>query len=503
MAWYRNILVIAVVSSIIIEPSSSGSILYKNAKGGLTAFPHNIPSDVTEIQIQRSNIPIIDYIEPFSSLTVFIFVDNGLLTFPDFSNVSGSLSRILLSQNNISTVYLPPMPALRTLDLGNNNLVQIPDIHRTTPALTNLYLGYNRIMRIDCIGPFPSLVSLNLDSNPLAVFPELTNVRTTLEELYLVDTPIQKIKRLPLMPRLRFLKIGNCEVEEFPDLTNVSSNLETLYFYRCKIKSIGYLPEMANLKSFFVYRNAIREFPNLVNISSKLVNLDLAYNEIRRVDAMPRMPALQTIKLDGNGIDEFPDLSNAADMLDTVRLYKNRIAYIPYERIIPLLQLKNLDLRQNPLTTLPHFCHLNHTLSIKLQGSNFNCDWRMGFLKIMEKAHNVTYPKETPNCVYPTRLVGRPWSRISIMELINETGDQPEPAPFQQFIFRKIDASTWSCPMAVDTVSTVSKMRCDALCGRTPSCFMFSDLDGLCLLTNSDVGRPETLNRLGNWYFRN
>jgi len=52
-------------------------ITYSDLSGKLREFPHDIPSDVEKIEIKKSKIRTIDYIEVFPSLRTFGFTTNA------------------------------------------------------------------------------------------------------------------------------------------------------------------------------------------------------------------------------------------------------------------------------------------------------------------------------------------------------------------------------------------------------------------------------------------
>jgi len=122
--------------------NSVASSTFKDINGSLTSFPHNIPSNVTNIIIEQSNIPIIDYVEPFPFLRSFTFNDNDLTEFPDMTNVSSSLRNFQLMNNDICEIqFIPQLSRLDILDLSGNSLTEIPNLFNVNSMLSKLILS--------------------------------------------------------------------------------------------------------------------------------------------------------------------------------------------------------------------------------------------------------------------------------------------------------------------------------------------------------------------------
>jgi len=408
----------------IIANMSAGNRVYKHLDGSLTSFPHNIPENVKEIKIGYSQIPIIDYIEPFSSLEILNFFQNNLTRFPDLSNVSTVLRRLRLASNDIHEVKsIPPIIDLIYLDMSGNSLTDFPDIANLSSTLVELDLSLNHIRKINIHPVMSALEIINLDHNSLVEFPDLENVSGTLKELSIVENAFTKIDILVNLPKLSKLIIGGSRFSEFPDLCNLTSSLEELFLKKSMVDSVSYLPKMLKLKSLKLRKNQLSELPNIANLSLTLIALDVSYNQIVRISYVPKMKLLENVNFNGNLLTEFPDLSNIGTTLRRLEVANNNISYIPEERALSLKMLNYLDLSENPMVLLPSFCHLNNTLEMLLSEGHFTCDWRMVLIKTLDYFGKIIFSKESPHCSQPANLAMMNWNEITIKELISEAGE--------------------------------------------------------------------------------
>ena len=134
------------------------------------------------------------------------------------------------------------------------------------------------------------------------------------------------------------------------------------------------------------------------------------------------MTKLQQINLSANLLDDFPDVSNVGGTLRRLYLYRNSIAFIPTERIASLKALSYLDLRANPLLSLPNLCYISGPVEVLLNTQPLVCDWRMAFVKRMESVGKVIFSEEMPHCKLSSTITTNNWTQITITDMISNTG---------------------------------------------------------------------------------
>ena len=103
------------------------------------------------------------------------------------------LTTLDLSTNSIEQIgYLAALPALRHLDLSNNCLCDLPDLHTCLGNITRLQLSQNRIASLAPFARLLSLAQLDLSFNQVRDVEEVGSLRglPCLEDLSLVGNPV-------------------------------------------------------------------------------------------------------------------------------------------------------------------------------------------------------------------------------------------------------------------------------------------------------------------------
>lgn len=112
-------------------------------------------------------------------------------------------------------------------------------------------------------------------------------------------------------------------------------------------------PLPPQLKQLDISNNALTTLPPELSGCAKLKILKVAGNKLTSVhyDALFGAPTLQTIDLSGNALTAVPRLPPAAV---TVDLSRNAISTVSAEALEPLSMLRELDLSNNQLESLPN-----------------------------------------------------------------------------------------------------------------------------------------------------
>lgn len=137
----------------------------------------------------------------------------------DFSHV-GALNLSQMGLDVSPTSFLFKFPELRWLNLGNNNLTELPiSIDRMT-ELTRLYLSRNKIVLTPqtaaMVGRLAQLKILTLGDNPLGVLPSFNGL-PDLRLLQLSNTGIEQWPRYRRLWKLERVEIQNNRIQTFPD----------------------------------------------------------------------------------------------------------------------------------------------------------------------------------------------------------------------------------------------------------------------------------------------
>jgi len=148
------------------------------------------------------------------------------------------------------------LPNLRTLDLGHNALLAVPDL----PALTRLEILYLHENALTALPKLPSsLTYLNISENPLASV---------------------ELGELPRLIELRMLDLG---LTTFPEVA------------------------LPSLRELHLRRNAFTEIPEVVRDLTELRLLDLRANALTSVpEWIAELPRLEKLDLRWNAVTEPP-----------------------------------------------------------------------------------------------------------------------------------------------------------------------------------------------------
>ncbi|CAL4065426.1 unnamed protein product [Meganyctiphanes norvegica] len=268
---------------------------------GLKAVPsiddlgHLDPTTVTKLDLSSNNLTELGN-QSFSAYVnlKYLYLHHNGIYFIDIHAFSG-------------------LHNLRSLDLTENVLTEVPAALRHCTSITELLLSKNKIEYVDAWA-FQGLLKLqhvHLQGNPL------------------INLHGDAFTNLPSLKGLILKEVRH--LEEFPSL-NGTGNLEHLRIDRAALKFIPknlcqYTPK---LKSLFVHNNDIQEVPELTECR-QLKLIDMSNNAMTSL---------------GHG--SFSEMSQLRDLL----LSHNQIAYIPHDAFLGLKDLQILNLEFNQITEI-------------------------------------------------------------------------------------------------------------------------------------------------------
>ena len=234
-----------------------------------------------------------------------------------------------------------------------------------------LLIRYNNItdLESDAFSSYPKLYYLNLMSNNILHIREgAFSGLNSLEELYLIDNEISQF------PSSFGTPTQSLEMMNLWDTLSV--NVKTSMFYPL-------LSEFINLKS-----------------------LNLGHNYLRHFNASVLPENLKEINLGYNRLIEFPDFASYAPNLETIGFYENPLVDLPGVFIRDMVHLKELDITDNMLLTIPDLYHMNLT-SLEIAGNPLKCNQSLCWIR-MWPWMKIPVLGDTPVCESHSFVHGTP-----------------------------------------------------------------------------------------------
>ncbi|XP_017884489.2 toll-like receptor 3 [Ceratina calcarata] len=322
---------------------------------------------------------------------------------------------------------------LRTLNLRSNNITRPPwEALSTLTSLQYLLLQDNQLTELgkSAFGRLPIVFELNLANN------QIRNVSTRafegLLQLLTLNLTNNKLTHIPNgafqgLVSLRTLDLSRNELERLDNKTH------------------GLLDDCLSLERINLSHNKIsfvtqRTFPNDPWIPYRLKEIDLSYNtmpvltheltagakkiqylnishnninEIRKY-VIGNLTALQTLDLSYNEIDDLsePNVFDPPANLTNLYLSHNRLTHVPLKKILPLRNLKILDVESNTVGVFADAFMkiIENGTELRYQGNPLHCDcyvrplkrWLSTFTEIPKEWTNVSC--ESPRFVSAKRL---------------------------------------------------------------------------------------------------
>uniref|UniRef100_A0A7N8XL62 Leucine rich repeats and immunoglobulin like domains 3 n=1 Tax=Mastacembelus armatus TaxID=205130 RepID=A0A7N8XL62_9TELE len=238
----------------------------------------------------------------------------------------------------ISVGQLRPFLALETLDLSNNNLVDIKANSFPALPLKNLFLNNNRISSLET-GCFTNLSStlqvLRLNRNRLSTIPAKIFQLPNLQHLELSRNRVRRVEGLTFhgLHALRSLKMQRNSLSRLMDGAFWGlSNMEVLQLDYNNLTEVskGWLYGLLTLQQLHLSHNTISRIqPDAWEFCQKLSELNLSSNHLSRLEE-----------------SSFVGLS----LLDELHIGNNRVSFIADGAFRGLSNLQMLDLQNNEIS---------------------------------------------------------------------------------------------------------------------------------------------------------
>ncbi|EZA50723.1 Chaoptin [Ooceraea biroi] len=365
--------------------------------------------------------------------------------------LSLDLSRNRLS-DNLQEGSFENLLTLRTLNLQANNITKPPwQALGSLTSLQYLYLQDNHMTKLGkaAFGRLPIVFELNLANN------KINNVTNRafegLLQLLTLNLTNNNISHIPNgafqgLVSLRTLDLSHNRLEKLDNKThgllddclslerlNLSHN-KISFITRKTLPNDPWIPY--RLKEVDLSYNTMPVVTfDLIAGSKKLEYLNLSHNninEIRRY-VIGNLTALQTLDLSYNDISEVSGRDVFLPPLNLSNLYlsNNHLSHVPLNKILPLPNLKVLDLEENEIGVFDEkFMKIiqNGTV-LRYSGNPMHCDCHVRPLKRWLKTQT-QLPMEWSNvlCQSPHYLANKPISEVT-EDLMgcNERDIQEEP----------------------------------------------------------------------------
>uniref|UniRef100_A0A8C3AUA8 Leucine-rich repeats and immunoglobulin-like domains 3 n=1 Tax=Cyclopterus lumpus TaxID=8103 RepID=A0A8C3AUA8_CYCLU len=368
--------------------------------------------------------------------------------------------------NRISVDQLRPFLALETLDLSNNNIVEIKASSFPTLPLKNLFLNNNRISALET-GCFTNLSSslqvLRLNRNRLSAIPAKMFQLPNLQHLELSRNRVRRVEGLTFhgLHALRSLKMQRNGLSRLMDGAFWGlSNMEVLQLDYNNLTEVskGWLYGLLTLQQLHLGHNAISRIrPDAWEFCQKLSELDLSFNHLSRLEessfvglsvldelhignnrvsfiadgAFRGLSNLQKLDLQNNEISwTIEDMNgpfSALDKLKKLFLQGNQIRSVTKKSFSGLDALQHLDLSNNAIMSIQAnaFSQMKNLQELRLNTSSLLCDCQLKWLPVWV-AEQTFMPCVNASCAHPQMLKGRSMFAVSQEEFVCDDFPKPQ-----------------------------------------------------------------------------
>uniref|UniRef100_A0A673BGW8 Ig-like domain-containing protein n=1 Tax=Sphaeramia orbicularis TaxID=375764 RepID=A0A673BGW8_9TELE len=351
----------------------------------------------------------------------------------------------------ISVEQLRPFLALETLDLSNNNIVDIKASSFPALPLKNLFLNNNRISSLET-GCFTNLSSslqvLRLNRNRLSSIPAKIFQLPNLHHLELSRNRVRRVEGLTFhgLHALRSLKMQRNGLSRLMDGAFWGlSNMEVLQLDYNNLTEVskGWLYGLLTLQQLHLGHNAISRIqPDAWEFCQKLSELDLSSNHLSRLEesSFVGLSLLDELHIGNNRVSFIADgafrgLSNL-QMLD---LQNNEISWTIEDMNGPfsaLDKLKKLFLQGNQirsvtkksfsgLDALQHLVSGIFSSARRLNTSSLLCDCQLKWLPVWV-AEQTFLSCVNASCAHPQMLKGRSVFSVSQDDFVCDDFPKPQ-----------------------------------------------------------------------------
>ncbi|XP_077450556.1 leucine-rich repeats and immunoglobulin-like domains protein 3 [Stigmatopora argus] len=434
-------------------------------------MPNSLPEWTVQLDLSHNKLQVPDksLFSKLQHLTEIKLSHNEMDIVPDLGLYASNITTLVLANNRFSKItmeQLRPFLALETLDLSNNNIVEIKANSFPALPLKNLFLNNNRISLLET-GCFTNLSSslqvFRLNRNRLSSIPAKIFQLPNLQHLELSRNRVRRVEGLTFhgLHALRSLKMQRNGLSRLMDGAFWGlSNMETLQLDYNNLTEVskGWLYGLLTLQQLHLGHNAISRIrPDAWEFCQKLSELNLSSNHLSRLEessfvglslldelnignnrvsfiadgAFRGLSSLQTLDLQNNEISwTIEDMNgpfSALDKLKKIFLQGNQIRSVTKKSFSGLDALQHLDLSNNAIMSIQAnaFSQMKNLQELRLNTSSLLCDCQLKWLPVWV-AEQTFLPCINASCAHPHALKARSVFAISPEEFVCDDFPKPQ-----------------------------------------------------------------------------
>uniref|UniRef100_A0A8C2GPA1 Leucine-rich repeats and immunoglobulin-like domains 3 n=1 Tax=Cyprinus carpio TaxID=7962 RepID=A0A8C2GPA1_CYPCA len=356
--------------------------------------------------------------------------------------------------------------ALETLDLSNNNIMEVRAGAFPPLPLKNLLMNNNRISTLEhgCFSNLSSsLLVLKLNKNRLSSIPPKIFSLPHLQHLELSRNRVRRIEGLTFhgLHGLLSLKIQRNSITRLMDGAFWGlNNMEVLQLEYNNLTEVskGWLYGLLTLQQLHLSHNAISRIkPDAWEFCQKLAELDLSWNQLSRLEegsfvglsvleqlhvgnnrisfiadgAFRGLSNLQALDLKYNEISwTIEDMNGPFSALDNLRklfLQGNRIRSVTRKSFTGLDLLEQLDLSNNAIMSVQAnaFSQMKKLTELHLNTSSLLCDCQLKWFSPWVAEH-AFLPLVNASCAHPHLLKGKSVFAVAQEEFVCDDFPKPQ-----------------------------------------------------------------------------
>ncbi|XP_029901992.1 leucine-rich repeats and immunoglobulin-like domains protein 3 [Myripristis murdjan] len=434
-------------------------------------IPESVPDWAVQLDLSHNKLQLLDgtLFSNLQHLSEVKLNNNELDSIPDLGPHASNITALVLANNRITRIseeQLRPFVALETLDLSNNNIVEIKADSFPALPLKNLFLNNNRISSLEA-GCFVNLSSslqvLRLNRNRLSSIPAKIFQLPSLQHLELSRNRVRRVEGLTFhgLHALRSLRMQRNGLSRLMDGAFWGlSNMEILQLDYNNLTEVskGWLYGLLTLQQLHLSHNAISRIrADAWEFCQKLSQLNLSSNQLSRLEessfvglslldelhignnrvsfiadgAFRGLSHLQTLDLQNNEISwTIEDMNgpfSALDKLKNLFLQGNQIRSVTKKSFSGLDMLEHLDLSNNAIMSVQGnaFSQMKKLDELRLNTSSLLCDCQLKWLPVWV-AERDFLPHVNASCAHPQPLKGRSVFAVSQDEFVCDDFPKPQ-----------------------------------------------------------------------------
>ncbi|CAD7086127.1 unnamed protein product [Hermetia illucens] len=307
--------------------------------------------NLTQLDVSENEIEVLD-LSALGQLESLQCCRNKLV---ELTVNGGALTSLIAGNNDLRKLSVTPAPAhLRHLDVGFNNLVELPEWLSGCHQLRTLFANNNRLRTLPehlFCSELNTLHTLQLGYNRLTCLPAMPRRRLPLQELFLQCNEIEELPEnfFYACENLVLLNVSSNKLSTLPVVDGENSQLERLYATKNCLNDrvLDSLIKFRNLRVLHAAYNKLTTFPeDCIRNWNELDELILSGNRLQHLpENLANLVHLRVLRVHSNRLQSTPPLSRTST-LRVLDLAHNQLDKINLVSLVPK-KLQFLDLSCN------------------------------------------------------------------------------------------------------------------------------------------------------------